>query len=70
MKALVAGPCFKGIGDSSTGPAVLGKMQDALRIGLAKSRGRVELESECIIGGMARSPDHACLPNQLSEAQV
>src|SRR3712207_9047544 len=61
MKALIAGPRFKGIGDPDAGPALLGKKQDAPRIGLAEPWCRVELESECIVGSMARSSDH-CLP--------
>jgi hypothetical protein len=68
MKALVAGPRFEGIGDPDAGPALLGKMQDALRISLAKSWCCVELESKCIVGGMARSPDHR-LPPRISSLE-
>jgi hypothetical protein len=70
MKALVTGPRFKSIGYPSAGPALLGKMQDALRIDLAKPRCRVELESECIIGGMARSPDHRLPPGSALRSAI
>jgi hypothetical protein len=70
MKALVAGPRFKSIGDPDAGPALLGKMQDALRIGLAKPWCRVELESECIIGSVARSPDYRLPPGSALRSAI
>src|SRR3712207_3671225 len=70
MKALIAGPRLKGIGDPDAGPALLGKMQDALRIGLAEPWCRVELESECIVGGMARSPDHRLPPGSALRSAI
>ena len=51
MKALVTRTRFKGIGDPNAGPALLGEMQDALRIGLAKPWRCIELESQGIVGG-------------------
>ena len=53
MQPLVARPCLKGVGNPDAGPVLRGKVQEALRIGFAKSWRRVELEHHGIVGRMA-----------------
>jgi len=62
VQPLVARPGFKSVGHKDAGPALLGQVQDALRIGFAKPRRRVELKSERVVGGVARGSDHHLSP--------
>ncbi|WP_262272304.1 hypothetical protein [Microvirga yunnanensis] len=52
MQPLVARTRLKAISNPNAGPVLIGKMEDALVICLAKPWRRAELESECIIGGV------------------
>ena len=53
METLIARTRLKGIGNPRAGPALPGKMQKALPVGLDKPRRRVELESQGIVSGVA-----------------
>ena len=76
VQPLVARPRLKGIGNPDAGPILRGKMQDALRIGLAKPWRRIKLECKGIVGRMARRRGSSrasrvrCLGGHLSLSHV
>src|SRR5215213_4797260 len=58
MQALVAGVLFEAVGNPRARPSVHGDVDNAGRIGLLEPRGRVELDREGVIGGVAVRLDH------------
>src|SRR4051812_20057299 len=69
MQALVAGVLFEAVGNPRARPSVHGDVDNAGRIGLLEPRGRVELDREGVIGGVAVRLDHGRLPLCRSASQ-
>ena len=62
MESLIAGMRLESIGNPGAGSTLPGQVQKALPVSLDKPWRRVKLESQGIVGSVARGSDHHAPP--------